>query len=71
MDAFFAAIEERDTPAFRGVPLVVGADPLGGKGEGSPPHRTIWREPTEFTRQRRSPTAWRLSEAARLAGSRR
>jgi DNA polymerase IV (archaeal DinB-like DNA polymerase) len=34
MDAFFAAIEERDTPAFRGVPLVVGADPLGGKGRG-------------------------------------
>ncbi|HBH80435.1 MAG TPA: DNA polymerase IV, partial [Nitrospira sp.] len=34
MDAFFAAIEERDTPALRGIPLVVGADPLGGRGRG-------------------------------------
>ena len=34
MDAFFAAIEERDTPAFRGAPIVVGADPQGGNGRG-------------------------------------
>jgi len=34
MDAFFASIEERDRPALRGLPIVVGADPLGGKGRG-------------------------------------
>mgnify|MGYP001569263584 CR=1 FL=1 len=34
MDAFFAAIEERENPQFRGKPLVVGADPKGGKGRG-------------------------------------
>lgn len=34
MDAFFAAIEERDTPSLRGLPLVVGADPRGGRGRG-------------------------------------
>jgi nucleotidyltransferase/DNA polymerase involved in DNA repair len=34
MDAFFAAIEERDSPQFSGKPIVVGADPLGGKGRG-------------------------------------
>lgn len=34
MDAFFAAVEERDTPRWRGLPLVVGADPQGGRGRG-------------------------------------
>ena len=34
MDAFFAAIEERDHPEYRGKPVVVGADPKGGRGRG-------------------------------------
>lgn len=34
MDAFFAAIEERDNPRFRGLPIVVGASPNGGLGRG-------------------------------------
>jgi len=34
MDAFFAAIEQRDNPEYRGKPLIVGADPQGGKGRG-------------------------------------
>ncbi len=34
MDAFFASIEQRDSPAFRSKPVVVGADPKGGKGRG-------------------------------------
>lgn len=34
MDAFFAAIEERDNPRFRGLPIVVGASPRGGLGRG-------------------------------------
>lgn len=34
MDAFFASIEERDNPHFRGKPLVVGANPRNGKGRG-------------------------------------
>ncbi len=34
MDAFFAAIEERENPHFRGKPLVVGADPKEGRGRG-------------------------------------
>jgi len=34
MDAFYAAVEELDHPEYRGKPLVVGADPKGGKGRG-------------------------------------
>jgi DNA polymerase IV (archaeal DinB-like DNA polymerase) len=34
MDAFYAAVEERQNPALRGVPVVVGADPKEGRGRG-------------------------------------
>lgn len=34
MDAFYASIEQLDYPEYRGKPVVVGADPAGGKGRG-------------------------------------
>ncbi len=34
MDAFFASIEQRDHPEFLGKPVIVGADPGGGRGRG-------------------------------------
>lgn len=34
MDAFFAAVEQRDRPELKGKPVIIGADPKEGKGRG-------------------------------------
>jgi DNA polymerase IV (DinB-like DNA polymerase) len=34
MDHFFTAVEEREHPEFKGKPVIVGADPKGGRGRG-------------------------------------
>ena len=68
MDAFFAAIEERDTPAFRGIPLVVGADPQGGNGRGVAATSNYLARAYGIHSATPISTAWRLSEAARRAG---
>lgn len=34
MDAFFASVEQRDNPAYRGKPVIVGSDPKKGTGRG-------------------------------------
>ena len=34
MDAFYASVEQLDHPEYKGRPVIVGADPKGGKGRG-------------------------------------
>jgi len=34
IDAFFASVEQIDFPELKGKPVIVGADPQGGKGRG-------------------------------------
>ncbi|MEK7493891.1 MAG: DNA polymerase IV [Patescibacteria group bacterium] len=68
MDAFFAAIEERDNPRFRGMPIAVGSDPMGGQGRGVV--ATANYKAREYGIHSALPIskAWQFSEAARKSG---
>ncbi len=68
MDAFFAAVEERDNPSLAGLPIVVGADPDGGYGRGVV--STANYKAREYGIYSAMPIsrAWRLSEEAKKKG---
>ena len=68
MDAFFAAVEERDRPRLKGKPIVVGADPKDGLGRGVV--STAIYKAREYGIRSALPisTAWRYSEIARQKG---
>lgn len=68
MDAFFAAIEERDTPRFKGKPIVVGADPMGGKGRGVVSTANYAARKYGIHSAMPISIAWRLAEVARKRG---
>ena len=68
MDAFYAAVEERDTPRFRGLPIAVGADPDGGKGRGVVAAANYKAREYGIHSAMPISQAWRLSEAARRTG---
>ncbi|HEB14003.1 MAG TPA: hypothetical protein ENI09_01150, partial [candidate division WWE3 bacterium] len=68
MDAFFAAVEERDNPHFAGLPIVVGADPENGRGRGVV--STANYKAREFGIRSATPisTAWKMAKAAKEKG---
>jgi DNA polymerase IV (DinB-like DNA polymerase) len=68
MDAFFASVEERDNPRLRGLPVVVGADPKGGKGRGVVSTANYQARKYGIHSALPISRAWRLSEAAKLRG---
>jgi DNA polymerase IV (DinB-like DNA polymerase) len=68
MDAFFAAVEERDDPRLRGLPIVVGAHPEGGKGRGVVATANYGARAYGIHSALPISTAWRLSEAAQKEG---
>jgi len=68
MDAFFAAIEERDNPRFQGMPVAVGADPRGGKGRGVVATANYKARAYGLHSALPISWAWRLSEQARRRG---
>lgn len=68
MDAFFAAIEERNRPRLKGLPIVVGADPKGGTGRGVV--STANYKAREYGIRSAMPIseAWRLAKQAEAEG---
>ncbi|HEY3197353.1 MAG TPA: DNA polymerase IV [Nitrospirales bacterium] len=69
MDAFYASVEERDSPRFRGHPLAVGADPDGGKGRGVVTTANYPARAYGIHSAMPISTAWRLSEIAKSRGN--
>ena len=65
MDAFFAAVEERDRPELKGRPVVVGADPAGGKGRGVVATANYPARQYGIHSAMPISQAWKASEAAR------
>lgn len=68
MDAFFAAIEERNNPQFAGLPIAVGADPKDGTGRGVVSTANYKARLYGIHSALPISTAWKLSEQAKKKG---
>jgi nucleotidyltransferase/DNA polymerase involved in DNA repair len=68
MDAFYAAVEERDHPELRARPIVVGADPKAGKGRGVVTAASYAARKYGIRSALPIARAWRLAEGARRKG---
>lgn len=68
MDAFFAAVEERDKPRLKGRPIAVGSDPEEGRGRGVV--STANYKAREYGIRSATPIsiAWKLSQEAKKQG---
>ena len=68
MDAFFAAVEERERPYLKGEPIAVGSDPASGKGRGVVATANYTARAYGIHSAMPIRKAWELSEAARKKG---
>lgn len=68
MDAFFASVEERDKPRLKGLPIVVGADPAGGRGRGVVSTANYAARKYGIKSALPISRAWDLSQQAKKAG---
>lgn len=68
MDAFFAAVEERERPYLKGAPIAVGADPAGGTGRGVVSTANYAARAYGIKSATPIRHAWEMSEKAREAG---
>ncbi|RJQ32318.1 DNA polymerase IV [Candidatus Parcubacteria bacterium] len=68
MDAFFAAVEERDRPGIKGMPIVVGSDPAGGTGRGVVSTANYAARKYGIFSATPISKAWKLSEKAKKEG---
>ena len=68
MDAFFAAVEERNNPHFAGLPIAVGGDPRGGEGRGVLSTANYKARAYGLHSAQSVKQAWRLAKMAEAQG---
>lgn len=68
MDAFFAAVEEKNNPQFKGMPIVIGSDPKQGSGRGVVSTANYAARDYGIFSATPIQKAWRLSEQAKQSG---
>ncbi len=68
MDAFFAAVEERENPQFEGWGIVVGADPKNGLGRGVVSTANYQARKYGIHSAQPITVAWRLAKEAERRG---
>ncbi len=68
MDAFFAAVEERNKPRLKKLPIVVGSDPANGRGRGVVSTANYRARKYGIHSATPISIAWRLSQKAKKEG---